>query len=265
MIHIATVHYLTDRWIDLQLQRLAARLDRPYKLYSWLDGEAAAHADRFDEAIVPDERVGHWKKIDELAALICARAAPDDVLLFLDGDAFPVADLGGPLEQMLAEHPLAAIRRTENYGDPFPHPSFCATTPRFWQETGASWVGGHQVVNSRGESFTDTGANLHLLLEQQGIDWLPLSRTNARNLHPILFGVYDDLIYHHGAGFRRTLTRTDQIDIEEQAAAMTPAGEVTEELRERLTQERIERNRELSVQVYDAALADESFWRRLFY
>jgi len=265
MIHIATVHFHTDRWIDLQLQRLAARLGRPYKTYAYLDGEAAAHAARFDEAVVPDERIGHWKKLDELAAMICAHAAPDDVLLFLDGDAFPVADLGAPLERMLAEHPLAAIRRTENYGDPFPHPSFCATTPRFWLETGASWVGGHQVVNTRGESFTDTGANLHLMLEQRGIGWLPLSRSNARNLHPILFGVYDDLIYHHGAGFRRTLTRTDQIEIEEEAAAMTPDGEVTEELRERLTKERIERNWKVSEQVYAAAVTHEDFWRRLFY
>ena len=127
------------------------------------------------------------------------------MLLFLDGDAFPVADLGPALEQMLAGHPLAAIRRTENYGDPFPHPSFCATTPRFWQETGATWVGGHQVVNDARRVLHRHGREPAPMLEQQGIDWLPLSRTNKRNLHPILFGVYDDLIYHHGAGFRRTL------------------------------------------------------------
>src|SRR5215210_6124730 len=123
MIHIATVHFRTDRWIDLQLERLARWLDRPYRLYAYLDGDAAAHAARFDEVVLPDERVGHWKKLDELGAAICAQAGPDDVLLFLDGDAFPVAALGEPLERMLAAHPLAAIRRTENFGDPFPHPS----------------------------------------------------------------------------------------------------------------------------------------------
>jgi hypothetical protein len=42
------------------------------------------------------------------------------------------------------------------------------------------------------------------LLEEKGIDWYPLLRTNKVNPHPLQFGVYGDLIYHHGGGFRKT-------------------------------------------------------------
>lgn len=264
MIHIATVHFKTDMWVDLQLRRLAAHLDRPYRVHAYLEGDAAAYADRFDEPVLA-EKIPHWQKLDDLAARICAQADPDDVLLFLDGDAFPVADLGAGLDRMLSAHPLAAIRRPENCGDTFPHPSFCATTPRFWQETGATWVAGYRVQDCRGELVTDTGANLLKLLEDRQVDWLPLARTNARNLHPVLFGVYEDLIYHHGAGFRRTLTRVDMIEVTEEARLRAGDGEVPDELFERLTNEHMRRNADLTMSVYREALADDEFWRRLFY
>jgi hypothetical protein len=264
MIHIATVHFKRDLWVDLQLSRLAAKLDRPYRTYACLEGDAVAHAERFDEPVLGVEKVHHWRKLDELGARICAQAEPEDVLLFLDGDAFPIADLGAALDEMLASHPLAAIRRPEN-NDVFPHPSFCATTCRFWQDNGASWNGGYMVPDIRGELVTDTGANLLKLLEDGQIDWLPLHRTNVRNLHPVMFGVYADLIYHHGAGFRRPLTRVDFIEIEEKARQRAPDGEVTEELRERVTLQYIRRNNQLSKRIYRRVVADEHFWRKLFY
>jgi hypothetical protein len=34
-------------------------------------------------------------------------------------------------------------------------------------------------------------------------------RTNRRNPHPLFFGVYGDVIYHHGAGFRLPISRVD--------------------------------------------------------
>jgi hypothetical protein len=264
MIHIATVHFKTDMWVDLQLRRLAAHLDRPYRVHAYLEGDAAAHADRFDEPLIA-EKMPHWQKLDDLASRICAEADADDVLLFLDGDAFPVADLGEGLDRMLSAHQLAAIRRPENCGDLFPHPSFCATTARFWRQSEATWVAGYRVADCRGELVTDTGANLLKLLEDRQVDWLPLSRTNVRNLHPVLFGVYDDLIYHHGAGFRRTLTRVDMIEVEEEARRQSPDGEVPEELLAGLTHEHQHRNIDLTMSVYREALADDEFWRRLFY
>ena len=252
-------------WVDLQLSRLAENLDRPYRTYAYLDGGALAQADRFDEWF-PGEKVHHFRKIDDLAARICAQVDDDDVLLFLDGDAFPVADLGGALDTMLAGHRLAAVRRTEILGDPIPHPSFCATTVGFWRDSGATWIGGgYRWLDDLGNFITDTGANLLKLLDDMHVDWLPLLRTNTHDLHPILFAVYGDLVYHHGAGFRQVITRPEQAEIEEQAQGLSVDGASADELRERLTRERIRRNAELSVRVYEEARADDQFWRRLFY
>jgi hypothetical protein len=126
-------------------------------------------------------------------------------------------------------------------------------------------MGGHLVPDSRGEPVTDTGANLLKLLDDRQVDWLPLERTNVRNLHPVLFGVYADLIYHHGAGFRRTLTRVDFIEIEEEVRRRCGDGEPAAELRDQLTLAHMKRNAELTMSVYREALADDEFWRRLFY
>ena len=36
-------------------------------------------------------------------------------------------------------------------------------------------------------------------LEENNIKWHPPERTNKVNLHPLYFGIYDDLVYHHWA------------------------------------------------------------------
>jgi hypothetical protein len=136
-------------------------------------------------------------------------AHADDRLVFLDGDAFPIAALTPWLGETLARRPLAAVRRDENLGEQQPHPCFCATTVRFWNETGGDWSPGYTWRTSVGSVVSDVGGNLLGELRRRKIDWEPLLRTNARNLHPLWFGVYGGLVYHHGAGFRERLSRVD--------------------------------------------------------
>ena len=131
-------------------------------------------------------------------------ADPDDMLVFIDGDAFPIAPMVPFLREQLDSYPLVAVRRDENNGDPQPHPSFCATTARFWLELPGDWRRGYKWKNRQGSRVTDVGGNMLGLLEEKGIDWYPLLRTNKVNPHPLQFGVYGDLIYHHGGGFRKT-------------------------------------------------------------
>ena len=38
--------------------------------------------------------------------------------------------------------------------------------------------------------------------EPRGIEWRPLLRSNGTDLDPLYFGIYGDVVYHHGAGFR---------------------------------------------------------------
>jgi hypothetical protein len=46
------------------------------------------------------------------------------------------------------------------------------------------------------------GGNLLRRLQLTQTPWVELHRSNRTNLDPIYFGVYHDIVYHHGAGFR---------------------------------------------------------------
>jgi len=263
MIHVATVHWKTDRWVDVQLGYLGRHVAAPYRVYAFLEGEACAHAARFDVAMEGGGR--HSENLNALARRIAAEAAPDDVLLFIDGDAFPITGLAEPVARMLAERPLAAVRRAENDGDPQPHPCFCATTVGFWQEIGGDWSAGHHWQSATGEWQTDVGANLLRTLEERGVEWTQLLRSNRRNLHPLLFGVYADLVYHHGAGFRETLTRTDSREVRARLAVLASTDEERRRWLWELRKERKAQNSRLGAEVYERLRSDDGFWRELFY
>jgi hypothetical protein len=210
MIHFATVHHVEDHWVDLQLRQLSRHVSGPYAVYACLNGpRVTRHADRFHFAHRRKGWRDHGEKLNFLAEQIATEAAPDDVIAFIDGDAFPIAPIDGALDDLLAEAPLVAIRRDENE-DTYPHPSFCATRVGFWKELGGDWR------DDRASGGMDVGGRVAGRLEELGVAWKPLLRVNARNLHPVLFGVYGDarhgpLVYHHGAGFRggHPVTRAD--------------------------------------------------------
>ena len=221
MINIATVHWQTPKWIDAQLHYLSRAFDVPYRVYAALNGiDDRAQWDRFHFAA--DLEGSHASKLNQLADLIAESSDPGDVLIFLDGDAFPVRPLALWLDQTLAGVPLTAIRRDENLGDVQPHPSFCATTVGFWKEIEGDWLPGGTWINTAGREVADTGGNLLYALRQRGIDWLPLLRTNTHNPHPVWFGVYDHRIYHHGAGFQAT--RVERVDWAERYEQNPAAG-----------------------------------------
>ncbi|HVC71613.1 MAG TPA: hypothetical protein VNC61_15270 [Acidimicrobiales bacterium] len=209
MINIATVHWQTDKWIDPQLHYVERAFDVPYRVFASLNGiDDQSAASRFHFAA--DLQGNHAAKLNELASIIARDSSPSDILIFLDGDAFPIRSLSPWVEQCLATFPLMAVRRDENLGDCQPHPSFCATTVGFWNTIEGDWRPGGTWVNTAGRQVVDTGGNLLVKLRDSGIEWLPLLRTNTYNPHPVWFGVYDHRIYHHGAGFQAT--RVERVD-----------------------------------------------------
>jgi hypothetical protein len=70
-------------------------------------------------------------------------------------------------------------------------------------------------------------------------------RSNKRDLHPLWFGVYENLVNHHGAGFRKPAMRTDE------ATGISYADTVA-------------RNTRLSIQVFARIKADPRYYRELF-
>ncbi|HXW35366.1 MAG TPA: hypothetical protein VEJ87_12375 [Acidimicrobiales bacterium] len=207
MINVATVHYLNPKWIDPQLRYLEANIDSPYRVFASLEGiDDPVLRSRF--FAVSDVEGKHAEKLNSLAELITSQSEPDDVLLFVDGDAFPIRPLVPWIEKTLASYPLAAVRRDENLGDLQPHPCFCVTTVGFWSAIGGDWGRG-TWTNSSGAEVTDVGGILLERLRAKGTDWYPLLRTNSKNPHPLWYAVYDRKIYHHGAGFRQKQSRID--------------------------------------------------------
>lgn len=213
-IHIATVHWYDETWLDIQLAYIERHLDgRRYRLYAFLNGiEPEKYRQRIDY-IRTDPITAHAEKLNLLAAHICENAPPEDVIYFIDGDAFPVGDIAAFTGDKLRDCPLVAIQRPENGGDPQPHPSFCATTVGFWRDISGDWKAGPKWKNITGDYRSDVGGRLWDKLNRRGIAWHPMLRSNTIDLHPLWFGVYGGLIYHHGAGFRTPACVIDRYEV----------------------------------------------------
>ncbi|MFM8973627.1 MAG: hypothetical protein ACKOOG_13550 [Actinomycetota bacterium] len=261
-MHVATVHWRDPRWIEPQTRFLRRHLPE-HRTWAAVNGIPAPAAAGFDTAL--ELEGSHPEKLNELARRIATRAEPSDLLLFVDGDAFPIAPVDASL---LGGLPLAAVRRDENLGDPQPHPCFCLTTVGYWTEIGGDWRRGHTWVNAAGESVSDTGGNLLGILEARGDEWRPLLRSNRVDLHPLWFAVYGDVAYHHGAGFRDRVARVTTADARARARAtagdtVIPArvpllGRAERSLRYRAAMRRYEAEVAAGAEA-ERALADEVF------
>jgi hypothetical protein len=194
------VHFGSPRWIEIQARHLREHLRVPYRTWTSLQQIDHSYSAYFDFVI--EQQGSHAGKLNHLANEISHAANADDVLMFLDGDAFPIADPLPLIERSLGQAPLAAVRRGENAGDPQPHPCFCATTVGAWQRLAGDWSAGYSWVNDAGERVSDVGGNLLRKLELTQTPWVPVLRSNRTDLDPVFFGIYGDVIYHHGAGFR---------------------------------------------------------------
>ena len=266
MIHFATVHYLSDQWIDIQLRQIEAHTDEPYEIWACLNGIDPSYAPRFQHVF--DLEGDHGEKLNELSAKILEVAQPDDLVVFIDGDAFPITDWVAPVREWLSTVPLVAVRRDENLGDPQPHPCFTVTTAGFWKEFEGDWAwGGKPWINTAGYERRDVGGRVLTKLEERGIDWHPLLRSNTRNLHPIFFGIYGDLVYHHGSGFRAPGTTVDKHMVG--AQRWKRGGERWKRgVRSYISKYRLERlmarNLKESERIFDEISKDDDFPRRYF-
>jgi hypothetical protein len=217
VLHVATVHYASPQWIEIQTRHLREHLPVPYRTWTSLQGIDPAYASHFDRVL---EQGGlHAAKLNHLANEICHEAEPGDLLMFLDGDAFPIADPMPLIQDALARAPLVAVRRAENVEEPQPHPSFCVTTAGFWRTLPGDWTAGPMWPGARGQRTTDVGANLLRRLELAGQPWVQVLRSNRRDLDPLYFGIYGGVVYHHGAGFR-----TGELSPAHRALAPQPLG-----------------------------------------
>jgi hypothetical protein len=200
VLYIATVHYASPRWIEIQTRYIREHVSVPYQTWSSLEGIDPSYAVHFDRIVEQTGR--HAEKLNHLAIEISHEAAAEDLLMFLDGDAFPIADPMPLIHDSLTNAPVMAVRRAENLDDPQPHPCFCVTTVGAWRELPGDWSAGYEWLNSQGENVSDVGGNLLRQLELTKTPWVEVLRSNHHDIDPIFYAVYGGVVYHHGAGFR---------------------------------------------------------------
>jgi hypothetical protein len=268
MIHIITVHWQDDRWVDIQLKYLEKFINSPYKVYAFLNGLPRDHGSKYFYSSTEKIR-SHPTKLNLLADMVALHSdSEDDWLIFIDGDAFPIGDIVPFARDKLKEYPLLAIQRLENCGDIQPHPCFCLTTVKFWKEIKGDWHSGYEWQDALGRQVTDVGGNLLGTLEEKKIKWLPLIRSNVRDLHELWFGIYGDLVYHHGAGFRTPMSRSDLQQISDDGNPIinmllnvTGSTGFNRFLTKMSRRKGIEANTMLGEKVYQSILSDTNFYR----
>ena len=127
--------------------------------------------------------------------LLVDRADWAEFVVTLDTDAFPVAD--GWLEQLTGSlrdgAALAGIYRDEMAPKIRPFIHVAGSCIR--RDT----LLGLDVSFARGRD-QDTGQNITEALAGAGQELNRLHRSNRRNFHFLIGGLYGDLLYHHGAG-----------------------------------------------------------------
>jgi hypothetical protein len=197
VLHVATSHQGTPRWIEIQLEHLRRHLKVPYTTWASLPLVDPSFASRFDRIV--EQKGPEAGRLNHLAVEIAREAEPQDQLMFLAPNAFPVADPIPLIEDALSRARLLAVRRPENAGDPQPHPSFCVTTVGAWEDLAGDWSDGAPWTAEGGARVTDVGGNLLRRLELTETPWVALERSNPAREDPLAFAIYGEVVYHHGS------------------------------------------------------------------
>jgi hypothetical protein len=222
MIYFITIHHESDAFINLQAEYIRKNTSEPYIVYCGVSGlgdsmmadPANITSHKFIDLTEIDNQ--HWSRLNYLFEVLKNdpefQIEDNAKLIFLDGDAFPISSTWvSQIDNYLTTHAVAAVHRTENPEPllpeeykPYPHPCFFATTVDFWKDNKLEWG-----LDSLRHIDT-AGPTLKIWLEENGYITKQLLRTNCFDLHPLYYGVYGDIIYHHGCGNREVY---DSIDI----------------------------------------------------
>ncbi len=217
MIHVATVHWRDHRFIAPQQEFLKKYLDT-FKLWAYLDYISPDLYDANDFYYCSDSKLQkgkaeapfHAAKLQSLFDRIVNHpdTKHDDIIVFLDGDAWPINNLHNFINNHLKDFPLVAVVREENSGDQQPHPCFCFCTIGFWKRHKLNWSYGF-VGNENYPNRQDVGGFLLQYLKENNIKWKKLIRSRSLGPHPVFYGIYSNIVYHHGAGYRVAYTMED--------------------------------------------------------
>jgi hypothetical protein len=205
--------------LDLHLDRLRRHTTVPYTLYAGVDRLAPAFVERLRlEASAQMHTFGEVSQRGTLEhshylTRLSERALADGAshIAHLHMDSFPVRE--GWAEELArglgSDWALAGVSATE-IGERH-RPRLCgALVPRAFHDTYGPVVSVDELpaadpayeVYARRTVGPDSGDAYGYLLAKHGLPWRRLERSNAREDHYLLGGLYGDLFFHLGAATR---------------------------------------------------------------
>ena len=241
MIHIVTINWATDKWIDIQLDSFKKWIDLSFKVYTRLgnmdEKTYNKHKDKYFCCL--QGNVGEKSHVthgyQEVLPKVVENLSKGDLIMFIDSDAFLINDISKIINN-IDKYPFIAIEEPnhEYRFDGFltPHPLFYLFKAEYFLESNLDWYAKQVMLDTAGNWW----GSIIKWLDENNIKYYPLKRTNKVNLHPLYFAIYEDIIYHHWAGSRRMITIPDRMRHSE-------TGESLDQI--------AEKNHELSEQVYE--------------
>ncbi len=227
---ILVVYHLRDgtdmRLLQLHLDRIERHTADTYKVFAATNRasiDAREVLDARSDVIICDipstELRGsreHAYYLDALVQFALADGASH--FITLDVDSFPIDDRWIGVLEATADpgSGLAAILRSENGDVDLPHPSCTFATRGFFERFNVSFSPDSDFVPEfrrflrATRQAGDTGIRLAYVLWSAGLKWGQLHRSNAIDVHYLMAGIYDDVVFHLGAGGRDALFRRDR-------------------------------------------------------
>ncbi|HEX4267609.1 MAG TPA: hypothetical protein VHY36_06970 [Steroidobacteraceae bacterium] len=147
--------------------------------------------------------------------LLLREAADDGCthLAAVDSDSFPVLpDWPNVLLKRMGSIRFAGVLRSENLDTNLPHPSGLFMDRSFLLEHAPRLLPPRNEILSNASlrefmketaQRADTGIGFGHALWKSREPWLPLLRSNQRNRHFLMAGIYGDVFFHLGASSRR--------------------------------------------------------------
>ena len=174
-----------------------------------------------------------------------AAEAGSNNIVIMHPDSFPVCD-GWDLvlaERLSDKYVLSAILRKENYDTVLTFPACIFFTAYFYLDYKPSMIPvdsyEYKEFLTTNNQVADCGIGYSFTLHQAGLCWHPLLRSNQIDEHPIVGGIYGDLIFHLGGGSRKKLYyRKDRLQTNDKVKRKEMATvnmNALEETKQRLT------------------------------
>jgi hypothetical protein len=212
------------KWLSLSLRKITEHTKWPnYKIYIWNNDpqdepvsklvKETPHAVLFNAR--SDDKMEHVHAVPLQKLYEKARKDRAKYIVTFDTDAFPLKDgwIRYLVQQLDEATVIAGVWRDElETIEPYVHPSCLCTSVDFLEKYNIRF----DSVDTVTDKNVDTLSHFSDIAVRNGKNLFKLCRSNKNQLHHYMGGVYDDWIYHQGAGSRKGVffwgeERTDEV------------------------------------------------------